>query len=290
MPEIGRPRNISNPFQGIRKAAGERSETQNTDRTRRDDIGGELNRLAGVQEENQFVDGKKHNQLGKDAFLKLLSNQLQNQDPFNPTDQKKFAADLAQFSQLEQLANLNSKFEKSNTHAPHQMKFMGASFLGKEVLTKGTSIEHDGKVQNINLPFSLSKPAKKLIVRVFDKSNNIIDQIELDGRGKGPQSVLWDGRSLDGAPAVEGTYRFEVRAWDDQFNEFRGDTKAKGVVTGVSFEGSEVVLTVNGRDKVYLRDIDNFSLPSNQRSAEKSTALNKAATQTYNKVENKTLN
>ena len=50
--------------------------------------------------------------MGKDEFLKLLTVQLKNQDPMNPMEQGKMAAELAQFSQLEQLSNLNTSFDK----------------------------------------------------------------------------------------------------------------------------------------------------------------------------------
>lgn len=55
-------------------------------------------------------DPKDRNELGKDAFLKLLATQLANQDPLNPTDDTQFIAQLAQFSSLEQMSNLNKTF------------------------------------------------------------------------------------------------------------------------------------------------------------------------------------
>ena len=106
MPEIGRP--VSNqeqqykavtigPKQMERKAQDEAKQREQL-----------INNATGYKPKSIYQD-KPHNQMGKDEFLKLLTYQLQNQDPMNPMDQSKMTGELAQFSQLEQLSNLNSK-------------------------------------------------------------------------------------------------------------------------------------------------------------------------------------
>lgn len=70
------------------------------------------------------------NNLGKDAFLKILSAQLQYQDPMESMDDSAYVAQLAQFSTLEQMENLNNNIL---TLINLQNNQLGASLVGKEV-------------------------------------------------------------------------------------------------------------------------------------------------------------
>lgn len=289
MPGIGNPNaKTENNFRNI-KIRREPLSAKGNQQTK--SKGDQLNQLAGIKPESQYVDAKEHNKLGKDGFLKMLAFQMKNQDPYKPMDQKRFAADLAQFSQLEQLANLNSKFEANQKNKGIEEKSLGASFLGKEVTTSGTTVDADGVGSNVNLPFHLSKPAKKVMVRIFDSSKQLINQIEIDGMGQGQQSVTWNGLQFDGQPAVKGEYRFDVKGYDEQFNEFKGDTQSKGIVTGVHFANGETVLEVDKTRTVFLRDVQSFKLPdpNHKLTAQKMPTLNKSAHQAYNNTAENTI-
>jgi flagellar basal-body rod modification protein FlgD len=278
MPSMGRPSAPgSNPFAGIAKA-----ETTTTSGRQRD-LGEQLNRLAGRPVESRFVDASKHNQLDKDSFLKLLSHQLQNQDPMEPVDQKKFAADLAQFSQLEQLANLNSKMENMGNNQPAEIKFHGASFLGKEVLTSGTSLDYAGDRSWVTLPFSLDENAKEVSVRLFDSQNQMIAEIKKENLSKGNHQLTWDGEMNDGSPALKDKYRMEVIGTNTEGQMFRAQTQSSGKVTGVTFESGETILGLEDGRKVFLRDVSSFRLPQeNNAMAQKMPGLQEAAAKAYN--------
>ena len=248
MTSIGNPNREINPFDkiGIRKNQIERKS-----------LGDRLNEISGITEKSRFVDRKKHNKLGEDGFLKLLSHQLANQDPMSPMDQKRFAADLAQFSQLEQLTNINTKMNKSSENIPMQNKFYGASFIGKKVLTDGATVNYKRGVQP-NLAFNLDKPASKAFVRVYDEANNTIRRLEMENLTEGDQLVKWDGLGEDGQPAVAGIYRFDVLAFDNKYARFKGKSQVEGVVTGVNFDNGETFLIVDDSKKVSLRDVRQF--------------------------------
>src|SRR5690554_352678 len=77
----------------------------------------QVNSTADVKASAQTYDSGEQNSgvqqndaMGKDAFLQLLVNQLRHQDPLSPVDDKEFLAQMAQFSSLEQMQNLNQSF------------------------------------------------------------------------------------------------------------------------------------------------------------------------------------
>src|SRR3954451_21885139 len=71
--------------------------------------------------------------LGKDDFLKLLVSQLQHQDPMNPTDDKDFMGQMAQFTSVEQMTNMASSIERMSTAS---QTAQSVSLIGKNVTWK----------------------------------------------------------------------------------------------------------------------------------------------------------
>ncbi|MBQ7219633.1 MAG: flagellar hook assembly protein FlgD [Synergistaceae bacterium] len=76
--------------------------------------------------------------LGKDAFLKLLIAELSNQDPLNPMEDREFVSQMATFSSLEQMQNMNKTLESM----AEANKFSAVQYIGKAVaFTKGEGEE-----------------------------------------------------------------------------------------------------------------------------------------------------
>ena len=228
----------------------------------------DLNELAGGKARGgiNFVDASSKTKLGKDGFMKILAHQMRNQDPTSPMDQKQLTADLAQMSQLEQLTKMNAGIERLNPNSNAQNQFYAASFLGKEVLTKGTTVQFNGK--RVDIPISLPTYGKKVMVRVNDQKGQLIKQIDMENLAQGSHLVKWDGIRSDGVPAKQGFYNISVIGQDNSFKTFKGETKSKGIITDVKFENGEAILKIDGKARVYLRDVESFSLPRDNKANE----------------------
>lgn len=261
MPEIGRPvtpqeMQYRQVTMGPKSLAGKgRTEAQEREAI--------INKATGHKPKNELFKDGPHNQMGKDEFMKLLTFQLQNQDPMNPMDQSKFTGELAQFSQLEQLTNLNKKFDDGNKTQAMQDKFYAASFVGKKVVTAGSTMHLKENGDTGDVLFKLDGDASKVMIRILDEKNNVMGEIWRDGMSQGSHQVTWDGIALDGSPAVKGKYTAQVKAWDDMGKEVGTRTEATGLVQSVTFDQGEPVLTVDGQ-KVYLRDVTSFHTADTQ--------------------------
>lgn len=262
--EMGVINRAKNPYTDVQMAPKRSSRA-----TTQDDVDQSrkklLDRLTNYNPKNDlYVDGKKHNKMGRDEFLKLLTHQLQNQDPLKPQDQGKMAADLAQFSQLEQLANLNTKFEKFGANKNEIDRYYGSHMIGKTVLTQGNTIEFKGQGSESKILFNLNADSKKTMIRIFDESNNLVHEEWKDAMSKGGHEMKWDGVGLDKTVQPSGNYRVQVYAWDKNEEPIKVESQVKGVVRSVNFDEGETVLNVDGK-KVYLRDVSSFFLDAPSR-------------------------
>ncbi|MBC7715186.1 MAG: hypothetical protein H7177_17710 [Rhizobacter sp.] len=284
MPEIGRPVDPNqSQFSNIKISRSAPQMNGGSEKAR--PIGEELNKIAGNKPEARFVDKKKHEELGQDGFMKLLAHQLKNQDPMKPMDQKDFSSNLAQFSQLEQLTAMNKKMDAVNQNAVDDKRVQGAAFLGRKVVTSGTSIDYSGDGKNVKVPFYLDQPAKNAVINILDNKNQLIARIEKQDLNRGMQDIQWDGVGFDGQIAAKETYHFEVIGFDKDNNKFAGSTRAEGLVQGVHFEDGETILDLANGKKVFLKDVQSFAVAENVDQGNKVPALQKKAAQAYNQVE-----
>jgi flagellar basal-body rod modification protein FlgD len=196
------------------------------------------------------ISGAVSDVIGKDVFLKMLVAQLKNQDPLNPLDGTDFAAQLAQFSSLEQLTNLGSQLQTLTEGINSMNNSQMTGLIGCNVSVAGNRIEADGTVKN--LFYALPENVVKGEVNVYDNTGALVKTIEIGSQTAGTNSVTWDSNGL------YGNYSFEVKGINKNGDEFLGSTLSTGTVTGVNFQNGSTYLMVNGRN-IAFSDIASIS-------------------------------
>ena len=191
--------------------------------------------------------------LGKDDFLTLLLTQLQNQDPLNPADSTEYTAQLAQFSSLEQLSNVNTNLEDIQLYQASLNNAQAVSFIGREILALGDAVQvQDGAASACQ--FELSAGASGVVVNIYDSAGNFVKAIEQGAMDAGRQSGMWDGTDQHGNPVADGGYTFEVMAVDVNDLDVGASTYSSGIVDGVTFiQGTTYFLI--GNQKIPMGDI-----------------------------------
>lgn len=195
--------------------------------------------------------------LGKDAFLQLLVTQLRYQDPLSPMENEAFLAQLAQFSSLEQMQQLNETVESSNLLAQSLNNSAAAGFIGRHVRAAGSEAIL-GAEGNASLGYVLAQPADRVTVTVFDETGAVVRVLEQQGVDGGSGSVEWDGHNTAGERVAEGTYRFEVDAIDAEENAVAASTWIEGRVDGVTYRGGSAFLLVGDREVPLSSVLDIF--------------------------------
>jgi flagellar basal-body rod modification protein FlgD len=175
--------------------------------------------------------------LNKDDFLKLLLTQLQHQDPMNPLDNTEFLAQLSQFSQLEQIYNVNQNIQGLAASQNSVRDSLLTNWLGKTVKVEGSEIYLNNQ-DGANLSYELPDWADKVTINIYDADSQRIKQIEQLHQDEGTHTICWDGTDREGNKVAAGTYTFEVTA------ESNGESiwvtpYMVGQVCGISFSNED---------------------------------------------------
>jgi flagellar basal-body rod modification protein FlgD len=174
--------------------------------------------------------------LGKEDFLKLLVSQLQNQDPLNPSDPTQFTAQLAQFSSLEQLTNINE-----NLQSLAGAQNLGAlSFIGQDVIAEESGFQFNS--EPLRLGYRLSAPADEVTLFVQDGLGRTVASIPGAETSTGEHFLSWDGLGSNGQMIPAGEYRLLVAAVKGKDQAVDASSLVQARVSGVDFEGSSVML------------------------------------------------
>lgn len=184
--------------------------------------------------------------MGKDDFLSLLVAQLKNQDPLKPDDPTAFTAQLAQFSSLEQLTNLNKSMEGLTTAQANSERLSSLGLIGKDVSYNSSTINLTGKP--VEIGYQLDGTASSVTLSIQDANGKTVRTIQAaDTELKaGNHFITWNGTDQNGNPVANGKYNIVL-----QSNAAGKDATiaaaplVRSVVTGVDLS-SGIITTRDG--------------------------------------------
>jgi flagellar basal-body rod modification protein FlgD len=185
--------------------------------------------------------------MGKDQFLKLLIAQLKNQDPMSPLQGDQMASQLAQFSSLEQLQQINANLAGQQTASGTLLGAVQSSAaintIGHTVVAIGNQLQVGGANAASSVEATFGGAATKATLHIFNASGKEVASQSLGSVSGGKQTFNL-GKMTEGfAP---GAYTYSIDATDSGGAPVNVQTYTTARIDGVSSGQNGLVLTAGG--------------------------------------------
>lgn len=154
---------------------------------------------------------KKTSQLGKDEFLKLMVAQMNNQNPLEPQGNGEFIAQLAQFSTVEGITNLNTSVSSILSGSQSSQALQASTLVGRKVIVDTDKVKVDTSA-DFKGALNLTASSPNVWVNVYNDAGNQVNRLNLGQQSSGLVNFSWDGTDANGKKLDAGTYRFEAQA------------------------------------------------------------------------------
>ncbi|HEX6925016.1 MAG TPA: flagellar hook assembly protein FlgD [Longimicrobiaceae bacterium] len=186
---------------------------------------------------------KPNGAMGKEEFLKLFVAQMKNQDPLNPMEGQELAAQLAQFSSVEQLINLNQQLEAQADASASMIRALqngsAANLIGREVYADGDAlVVSEGGAGSVTVDVANSGGTG--VLRIFDLSGKEVGSREL-GSVPGGRRTIELGSAAEGL--APGGYTYKVELVDADGTAVPVQTYSHGTVDGIRYHADGPYLT-----------------------------------------------
>ncbi|MDR6679587.1 flagellar hook assembly protein FlgD [Pseudomonas oryzihabitans] len=197
-----------------------------------------VNKTSTTSDSSTSASGtKKTSQLGKDEFLKLMVAQMNHQNPLEPQGNGEFIAQLAQFSTVEGITNLNTSVSSILSGSQSSQALQASTLVGRKVIVDTDKVKVDTST-NFKGAMSLTASSPNVWVNVYNESGSQVNRLNLGQQSSGLVNFTWDGTNADGKKLDAGTYRFEAQA--------SVDGKTEAMKTSLPANVDSVTLGQNG--------------------------------------------
>lgn len=186
--------------------------------------------------------------LGQADFLRLMTEQLKNQDPLKPLDNAQFLGQLAQFSTVQGIDKMQNAMQAVASVMESDQTLRAAALVGRDALVEVSTLEL-GAGASVNGEVT-APSAGPITFEVVDAAGTRVRQMTVDASAAGNTAFHWDGRNDAGQPAAGGRYTIRaVSGIDSAADEGSAETLAIRVaarIDSVSIEPAGLVLNLAG--------------------------------------------
>ncbi|MCQ2913891.1 MAG: flagellar hook assembly protein FlgD [Alphaproteobacteria bacterium] len=175
------------------------------------------------------------------AFLYLLTQQLQYQDPLDPMDTAEYTNQLVQYAEVEQSIQQNSYLETIINQNINAMSAQSVNYMDKTVQALSDKVPlQDGYAK---FAYVLEDDAQNCTVTITDASGNYVKSINTETTS-GRHELSWDGKDNNGNQLPDGAYKIIVTASNHSGETVGVKKYAYGKVTGVAYDGADVAVAM----------------------------------------------
>lgn len=192
--------------------------------------------------------------LSQSDFLQLLVTQVKNQDPTKPMDSTQFVSQLAQFSSLAGVTELNSTMQGVAQNIQSGQLIQGASLVGHQVLAPGSIgelSESTPLIGAVNLPSATNG----LTIKILNEAGAIVQSFDMGNQSAGLIPFSWDGTNSDGTKSPLGSYYVEASYLEND-KVVGANTLMAARVNSVSLNSSGLTLAVQNLGEVNLDEVE----------------------------------
>ncbi len=165
----------------------------------------------GLAKQTTAAASSKKSDLGQDDFLKLMVTQLNNQDPMKPMENGDFLGQIAQFSTVNGIGDLQKSFSEFASSISNDQALQAANLVGRQVsATLPAGLLSEGGVIEGELTLPASSP--DVSISITDQSGQLIKKLSLGSQPAGAAPFVWDGTGADGSVVPPGLYNINGSA------------------------------------------------------------------------------
>lgn len=207
-------------------------------------IASDIYKSLGLTSDSSSSTQSKEASLGQADFLRLMTEQLQHQDPLKPMENSEFLGQLAQFSTVQGITDLNTSVNSFSSALSSDQVLRGAQLVGHEVLVPSAKLALDdtGSVNGV-----VAAPSAGTVnFDITDANGQKVKTLSVQADAAGEVAFEWDGTDANGNRMAAGTYSITATHTDTSGTDSTLSTYVQAPVESVTVGSDGLYLNLKG--------------------------------------------